>query len=329
MWSEIPWSSERFVDKMAAVHRLWKRDRRAGKGAGFHFNRTYCTRRGMGRGIQLARESGVFDALLARCPPEVSADWRNDARPEWTASLIRARILEMFAHWKEHGASRGRKWNQRYFEMNGAAGMIRSLDRLGLRVEYVVRQLGGEVAASWTRGWFGWDASRMRTLIREAYALWQSDREYGRPTGHRFSTFFLMRRGYSSRLRPVERHVRGGLNAFVRAMPDIAPDWYYRSARPSRELRDELRGIFKRWRRDEEARAACVRFGPAYIFAIGHRSLHTAMTRRGIRRFLAHPDLRAVRAAWGRSVPGSQTQEHRRRRAEYFSRVRSSARLTT
>lgn len=316
------WTPEYFIEKLTGVHRRWQRDTKRGKLADRHFNRTYCHRYGLRRPFNVFSANGELAALIARCPPDVQMDWRNDRAPEWISERIIARIAEIFEHWKQHGMSKGMSWNQTYLERNGAGGMLRSLGRDGLRAETFVRRIGGEVAAHWTVGWRYWDSDRMRTMLRAAHRTWRSDAEYGRPSGKRFCSYYLMRRRYFGLLRATASHCRGGIHGFVRTVPEVARDWFYQPRYTMSDLRRLLRTLLAAWRHDSAAQNLCVRFGPAYLIATGQRRIFHALERKGRRRVFGHRSMATVVRFWGKRVPGSHVREIRNQRATYFTQVR-------
>lgn len=311
------WSEDRYCYALIAAHSRWRREESENGAAANSSRRAFCVRYlrdiGLAAPTYRFRHEKRFDAILARCPPEVQRDFQVLAVQEWTPESISTALRELFELWlaaRRSGATKLRWCPSFLGTMKRGSRLLRSLSYARVPVEVYLARIGGPIVDEWFHKRQRWTRDELRDEFRRAHRTWLAEGANGKPAGRRFNVLYLTIRARPL-LQAIEKHVRGGVQAFVRTLPEVYRDWSCRTFRSDAEIRDELFKLHYAWLRAENGRAAGFPFGAGYLRCIGRKDLASAMKRRRPRRiFRGHENAPAARA-WGKFVPGMYRRELR------------------
>lgn len=308
-----------FVRRITRGHARWLKDPR-GKRASFGFTPFYLYTAGICASIHRAVRDGSIAGIIARCPRRVRRDWAYRPRKDWTRDRILLALERFYSEWRddeEHGREAGVCWSRAYIRRRvEGASMLRAVDYGPVRIEAILRQIGGPMYRDWRRLWNPWDPELMRERVREAHRRWQRDARYGISAGRPFNYAYLARRCGLQILTVVDEHYRGGIHAFMKTVPEAAADWQCRRWRfTNGDVQRGVMALYRRWIRDPAGRSAAMPFGTAYFMRHRQASLVQYLRRHGVRRVLRGRACAPIRAVLGKLPQDFRSLAMRRRRA--------------
>lgn len=302
------WTADRYRLALIAAHECWQRDP-DGRAAGRPFSPKYLYRHGL-RGITTRfRRLHKFHAIVATCPVELRSDWTE--KNWWDAQRIDQVLRDEFTrfqHDKRYGEPAGLPWCSSYLKRSRIGRrLLKSLGAAHLPVELFIRRIGGDALNLWVQLRRRWDPEWAREELIRVHAGWSQDVAFGRPAGRPFCVGYLQNQKHQTLLTAIDRNFHGGIHRFVRQIPAVSRDWFYRRSPSNTEVRDRCVNLYRRWSRDPRGRIIGRPFGPTFLTLCGEGSLVVLLRRRGVRKIMRGSRYMRLRADWARRISGMNT----------------------